>query len=202
MTAVPSGPLAFITAWPSGAPQPNISNINSPQGRVLANSMVIPSGTQGAVDVFAYNNTDLIIDINGYFAPDDGVNGLFYFPLNQCRAVNTTSASIEPGLGAPIIGDDTSRTLPLRQSSCAASVPASVKAYALTMTALPNGQSMPFMTAWPTGEARPNASQLNAFEGQIVTNSAIVPAGANGSIDVYAYRQTHLVLDLSGYFGR
>ena len=43
---------------------------------------------------------------------------------------------------------------------------------------------------------------LNAFEGQTVTNSAIVPAGTAGSVDVYAYQQTNVVIDLSGYFGR
>lgn len=61
---------------------------------------------------------------------------------------------------------------------------------------------MPFLTAWPSGQLQPNASILNAFQGQTVTNSAIVPAGAGGSIDVYAFRQTHVVIDIAGYFGR
>ena len=61
---------------------------------------------------------------------------------------------------------------------------------------------MPFLTLWPTGQARPNASVLNAFQGQIATNSAIIPADTNGSIDVFAYRRTHVVLEVSGYFGR
>jgi len=33
---------------------------------------------------------------------------------------------------------------------------------------------MPFLTMWETAGNRPNASQLNAFEGQTVTNTAIV----------------------------
>ncbi|MBI4907707.1 MAG: hypothetical protein HY820_29050 [Acidobacteria bacterium] len=61
---------------------------------------------------------------------------------------------------------------------------------------------MPFLTVWPTGQPQPNASLLNAFEGQVATNAGIVAAGPFGSIDVYAYRRTDLVLELSGYFGR
>ena len=36
----------------------------------------------------------------------------------------------------------------------------------------------------------------------IDTNDITSSAGANGSINVYSFRQTHIVLDLSGYFGR
>jgi hypothetical protein len=72
----------------------------------------------------------------------------------------------------------------------------------LNVTALPAGEPMPFLTVYATGEARPNASILNAFEGQVMTNSAIVPAGVNGSIDVYAFKRTHVVVEVSGYFRR
>ena len=61
---------------------------------------------------------------------------------------------------------------------------------------------MPFLTAWPTGQSQPNASILNAFQGQTVTNAAIVPAGSNGSVNIYAFRATHVVVDIAGYFGR
>jgi hypothetical protein len=201
MTVVPPGPLAFVTAWPSGYPQPNVSSINSPQARVLANSTVIPAGTDGAIDILAYDNTDVVVDINGYFAPDDGKTGLYYFPTNPCRVVDTTSAAFGASLGPPRLADESSRTFPLRSSTCLI-IPESVKAYAINMTALPNNSPMPFLTAWPTGAPRPNASQLNAFDGQIVSNAAIVPAGTAGSIDVFAYRQTDLVIELSGYFSR
>jgi hypothetical protein len=42
---------------------------NAPTGTVLANAAIVPAGTSGAIDVLATNTTDLIIDINGYFAP-------------------------------------------------------------------------------------------------------------------------------------
>jgi hypothetical protein len=41
---------------------------------------------------------------------------------------------------------------------------------------------------------------LNAPIGGIVSNSAIVPAGANGGITVFGSHDTHLVIDINGYF--
>lgn len=43
---------------------------------------------------------------------------------------------------------------------------------------------------------------MNAFEGQIVTNSAIIPAGTGGGVNIYAFRRTNLAVEISGYFGR
>jgi hypothetical protein len=34
----------------------------------------------------------------------------------------------------------------------------------------------------------------------VVANAAIVPAGSSGSIDVFATHQTHLIIDVNGYF--
>ncbi|MEY2843694.1 MAG: hypothetical protein RI920_1731, partial [Pseudomonadota bacterium] len=45
-------------------------------------------------------------------------------------------------------------------------------------------------------------STLNAFEGQTITNSTIVSSGTGGSIDIFSYRRTRVVLEISGYFGR
>jgi hypothetical protein len=44
---------------------------------------------------------------------------------------------------------------------------------------------------------------LNDFQKQVVTNSAIVPAGPNGSIDVFTNGgPTDIQLMIGGYFSR
>jgi hypothetical protein len=43
---------------------------------------------------------------------------------------------------------------------------------------------------------------LNAFTGQIVANAAVLPAGANGSINVYVTNTTDVIIDTNGYFGQ
>ncbi|MBL8179051.1 MAG: putative Ig domain-containing protein, partial [Bryobacterales bacterium] len=192
VTVVPQGPLPYLTIWPTGEAQPNVSSINSFAGRVLANNIIIPSGANGDIDVFAFERTDLIIDINGYFAPAGGANGLLYTPTVPCR-LNTHDQNT-------FLAAETPTTLPVTGNALCLGIPSSAKAYALQITAQPNGTSMPFLTAWPTGQPRPNASVLNAFQGQNVTNSAIVPAGANGSIDIFAFRRTMAIVNITGYF--
>ncbi|MBI4905015.1 MAG: hypothetical protein HY820_15365 [Acidobacteria bacterium] len=196
ITAAPPGtPLAYLTAWPDGVSQPNVSSINSPVGRTLANSVIIPASADGTIDVYAYDATDFLVDINGYFAADNGTTGLLYFPVTQCRASDSTVSG-----GA--FPDDSTRTINIPAATSCAGIPANAKGYAINVTALPHGNSLPFLTAYPTGQPRPNASILNAFQGQVITNAAIIPAGTNGSIDIYAFRGTDVVVEVSGYFGR
>jgi hypothetical protein len=52
------------------------------------------------------------------------------------------------------------------------------------------------------GASQPIASMLNDFQGQVVANAAIVPAGPGGSIDIFSNNPTDLSLMISGYFFR
>jgi hypothetical protein len=36
---------------------------------VVANAAIVPAGAEGAISVFVTGRTDVILDINGYFAP-------------------------------------------------------------------------------------------------------------------------------------
>ncbi|MFN7932000.1 MAG: BACON domain-containing carbohydrate-binding protein [Bryobacteraceae bacterium] len=195
LTVVPPAVLPFLTTWQTGIPQPNVSSINSFVGRTLANNVIVPANALGSIDVYAYEATDFIMDINGYFAPDDGVKGQFYFPVTQCRLYDTMTAN------GPMIGNDSKRTISPLTSACVG-IGQTARGYAINVTAVPNGSPMPFITVYPTGSPQPNASVLNAFQGQTVTNFAIVPSGTNGQIEFYAYRQTHAIVEINGYFGR
>ena len=55
----------FVTAWPCGQPQPNVSNVNYGNGETVANSATVPLGT-GELCVAASSPADIIIDITGY----------------------------------------------------------------------------------------------------------------------------------------
>jgi hypothetical protein len=67
------------------------------------------------------------------------------------------------------------------------------------VTVVPDGM-LQYLTAWPTGSAQPFASTLNSWDGAVVANAAIVPAGAGGAISVYVTNRTHVILDINGYF--
>jgi len=57
-----------------------------------------------------------------------------------------------------------------------------------------------YLTAWPTGASQPLVSTLNSFDGAVVANAAIVPAGTNGAISLFVTNPTHVILDINGYF--
>jgi hypothetical protein len=46
-----------------------IATPNSFAGLIVANAALVPSGSNGAVSAFVTNQTHLILDINGFFAP-------------------------------------------------------------------------------------------------------------------------------------
>jgi hypothetical protein len=54
---------------------------------------------------------------------------------------------------------------------------------------------------WPDGGNQPLVSTLNAQDGAVTSNMAIVPAGKqNGKVDAYADGLTQLIFDISSYF--
>lgn len=187
-TAVPKRRLGYLTVWPTGQQQPNVSTLNAPTGTVTANAAIVPAGDRGAIDVYASDDTDLIIDVNGYFAaPANGALSLYN--LTPCRVLDTR----QPSGSRPFSGI---KLVNAASSSC--SVPASSKALVLNATVVPPGP-LDYVTFWSAGQAQPTVSTLNALDGAITSNLALVP-DTNGSIDAFASDPTHLILDISGYF--
>ncbi len=195
VTVVPHGALGYLTAWPAGQSQPTASTLNSLDGTILANAAIVLAGTNGTVSFFASNATDVVIDINGVFAPP-GTGGLNFYPVTPCRIADTRNP--DGTFGGPIITGGAARTFPLAQASCA--VPTTAAAYSLNMTVVPSG-ALGYLTVWPTGAAQPMVSTLNALKGQVVANAALVPASTSSSVDIFVTNSTHVIIDVNGYFG-
>jgi hypothetical protein len=187
-TAVPSGPLGYLTAFPTGQIRPLASTLNAPTGTVTANAAIVPAGASGSVDVYTTNATNLVMDINGYFAPP-GTGGLSLYSLTPCRVLDTR----QPPGSLPFTGE---KDVNVTASGCGAS--ASAQAYVFNATAVPPSP-LGYLTLWPQGGTEPLVSTLNALDGAITDNMAIVPT-TNGSIAAQPSSATQLVLDLFGYF--
>jgi probable HAF family extracellular repeat protein len=203
VTVVPRGTLNYLTIWPSGRAQPNVSTLNSLDGRIKANAAIVPAGLGGAVDVFASETADVVLDVNGYFVPvccgnfpTAGRDDLSYHPIVPCRVADTRFGT--GPLGTPGLAARETRTIPVVSSQCG--IPPWASAYSLNFTSVPAGP-LSYLTTWPTGSPQPVVSTLNAPTGTITANAAIVPAGTNGSIDVFVTDPSHLVIDVNGYFG-
>jgi hypothetical protein len=192
-TVVPHSTLGYLTLWPTGEPQPFVSTLNAPTGTVVANAAIVNSGIDGEIEAYVTDDTDLILDISGYFAPaGSGANPLSLYALVPCRALDTRSSS---GLFSGTL------MVSFTQSPCA--LTSSATAYVLSATVAPQGL-FGYLTLWPAGQQQPLTSILNAYDGEVTSDLAIVLGGSGtgaGSINAYASDPTQLILDISSYFG-
>ncbi len=195
VTVVPPGYLGYLTTWPTGEAQPNVSTLNSWTGKVVANAALVPGGTNESISVFVQDPTDVILDINGYFGQPGGQGALYFYPVAPCRVADTRR---DPGpFGGPEMGAATTRSFAIPASGCG--IPATAAAYSMNVTVVPDGV-LSYLTAWPAGSAQPLVSTLNSFDGAVVANAAIVPAGPDGAISLYVTHPTQVILDIDGYF--
>ncbi len=195
--SVPNGSLGYLTVWPAGQPRPLASTLNSLDGRIKANAAIIPAGASGEISVYATSTTNVIVDVNGYFAPVSS-STLAFYPLPPCRVADTRHSGYPQGLGPPSLTGGQERQFPiLNATTC--NIPSSAAAYSLNFSVVPHGP-LGYMTVWPTGEPRPTVSTLNDIPGAIIANAAIVVAGTSGSVSVYPTNDTDLVVDINGYF--
>jgi len=188
VTVLPTqGELDFLTVWPQGEPMPNTSTLNDYTGTIVANAAIVPAGPNNTTAFQPFNKpTDLLLDVNGYFAPA-GAGGLNMYPAAPCRVLDTRQS------GSGFYG-----VMPVNVETSPCAPPSSAMAYIFNATVVPP-RPMLYLTLWPDGEMRPMVSTLNAIDGFITSNMAVVPT-SNGVIDAYASSLTQLILDISGYF--
>jgi hypothetical protein len=129
-----------------------------------------------------------VIDVNGYFAAP-ATGGLSLYALTPCRVLDTRTSPVRPPTAAAF---DVSVSL----SGCGA--PTTAQSFVLNATVVPPAP-FGFLTLWPQGTAQPLVSTLNAIDGAITSNLAIVPT-TNGLVSAFGSQAVDLILDMSGYF--
>jgi hypothetical protein len=187
--------LGYLATWPAGQQQPGVSTLNSWTGRVVANAAIVPSGTNGSIMVYVTQPTNVILDIDGYFAAPGSPGALSFYPLTPCRIADTRNAA--GPFGGPALAAGVARSFAIPASSCY--VPTTAAAYAVNVTVVPHGY-LGYLTLWPAGAMQPGVSITNSWDGSVVANAAIVQAGTNGAISFFAPQSTDVVLDINGYF--
>ncbi len=193
VTALPKSgrPLGYLSVWPAGQLQPVVSTLNAPTGTVTANAAIISAGTNGDIMAYGYgNDSDLIVDIDGYFAAASSApDPLTLYNVQPCRVLDTRN----PQQGNLFDGQI---TVTILGGPCP--LPASAQAYVLNATVVPPAP-LGYLSLWANGQLQPVVSTLNACDGAVTSNLAVVPT-SNGEIDAFAFNWTNLILDVFGYF--
>ncbi len=181
VTAVGAAADGYLSLFPCGGPTPSSSTLNFTAGANVANLATSALGTNGALCVFSNVNTNVLVDLAGWY---------------------------RTGAGAAFTGQAPTRILDTRSSgqrtqavaiNLAGQVAAGTSAVAVNITAT-EPVAAGFVTAYPCGTAQPATSNVNFTAGANVANAAVVPVGADGTICLAASAPTHLIVDLAGSF--
>jgi hypothetical protein len=193
ITAVFPTRSTFITAHPTGQARPLASSLNPAAGSITPNLVVVKVGDLGKIDLYnETGSTDLLADIAGYYTTATGSS---YQPLSPTRVLDTRN-----GTGAPAGAITAGRSTSVQVTGVAGVPTTGVTAVVLNITAVFPTRST-FVTAHPTGQARPLASNLNPAAGSITPNLVVVKVGDLGKIDLYNETgSTDLLADIAGYY--
>ncbi|CAH0203765.1 hypothetical protein SRABI26_01984 [Arthrobacter sp. Bi26] len=184
--------VGFITAYASGTARPNASNLNFSAGQTVPNLVTVPVGANGKVTLFnrSSGSSQLIADVTGYYVTGTPSTAGSFKGVSPARLLDTRNSSA--------VGADSAVSF---QVAGVNGIPASVSAVVFNLT-VTQARSLGFVTAYPSGTARPNASNLNFSAGQTVPNLVTVPVGANGKVALFnrSSGTTHLIADVAGYY--
>jgi hypothetical protein len=190
---------SILIAYPTGSARPLASNLNWLAGQTVPNRVSVPIGAGGKVTLYnAHGSVDVVVDVNGYFTDATAVGG-FFLPLTPARILDTRTGnggfSVKVGPGQTIAVTIAGRGgVPLMTSP----TPPADAVINVTATGSTTGG---ILTIYPSGTARPLASDLNFVRGQTVPNLVFVKVGADGKVDVYNPKgSTDVIFDVAGWF--
>lgn len=138
----------------------------------------------------------VVIRINTTRTPITPVPGAFV-PLSPARILDTRRAE-GVSTSTPIPANGTVRL----QVSGRGGVPAGHRGAVVLNVTVTQPTDTGFVTVYPTGEARPLASNVNFRPGRTVANLVTVKLGTNGTVTLYngSSGTVHLVADVAGYY--
>lgn len=196
VTAVQPRGGGWVTVFPCGATQPNASSLNYVRDRNVANQVLAKLGDDGTICLYSTASTDLIVDVTGWVAGSSGTTSVEPARLLETRSGETFS-TVDTGYQG--IGRLRAGTPLELQVSGRAEVPKTgVGAAVLNVTAT-RAIAPGFITVYPCGSPRPNASNVNYVAGQNTANSVLARLGEGGRVCIVTSTDTDVVVDVTGY---
>jgi len=187
----------WIAAEADGAGTPSTSVLNYGKGQTISNTVIVPVAANGKIELYnggGSTSVDLIADVSGFFSAGSTAA---YVAIFTFRAWDTRVN------GDPLT-PDSAETYDLAETptnSYQSDFPAD--ATMVTNITVTDATANGYVTAYPSGTARPGVSNVNYGSGQTIANLALLPtAGIYQAIDIYNQSTGYgdLILDVTGYF--
>ncbi len=207
LTVTNATTATYATAYPCGT-RPDTSTVNTLAGFDRGAPAMIGLDASGALCVFVERSADLIVDITGWFGPDDTVattvtQGSTVREFAARRLVDSRSG-IGGWTGPLLPGDTAGRRINLLDA-----IPIGVTAVQLEVIAA-NPQAPGYLTVFPCSSAVPTVSAVNFRPGQpesalvtvgLINQSTTLGTGVLADICVYSSAATDVVVDVLTVFG-
>lgn len=191
VTSVAPAGAGHLRVYPCGGAPPLASTVNVTAGVTRANAAIIGLGTGAAVCVYAAVDTDVVVDLTGWFPAAAHVSTITPLRIADTRpgtavAQPVVKAEVPAGsvLQVPVTG--------------ARAAPADARGVMVNVTAVAP-QAVGHLRVYPCGAAQPNASAVNYPAATNVAGASLVAVGSHGSVCIYSSARTHLVVDLAGW---
>lgn len=145
-------------------------------------AMAVIAGIGGVGAAFATSNTPVTVSVT------------------PCRLVDTRAGGGNVGPRSTPLGQGQSFSVRATGKSTNCTIPVAATSVMMNVTVV-NGTASSYLTVWPTGAARPTASNLNWRAGDGATPNFVSSAvGTAGQIDIYNFAGTvDVVVDVTGY---
>jgi glucose/arabinose dehydrogenase len=186
----------FVQSWPTRTQRPTTSSINSSGGGdVVANASILPVN-EGSIVLSTSVTTNLIVDVLGWYGTSSSTGGEFR-ALAPSRLIDSRQPT---GTTNPytVVGDHIDIQVTGNKG-----IPSdgSVGAVAFILTGLATASGASgYVTAYPTGQIRPDASNVNTTRsGDIRANLVIVPVGAGGKVSLFGFNTEDMLVDVAGW---
>ena len=176
VTAVGAASAGGLTVWPCGGGRPTTANVQYGIGNPRGGHTTSLLGGGGTLCVFSSAPADVIVDLQGVFAPSGGNR---FTPSAPARVLDTRNTGRQPVL--------------------AIAAPAGATAVALTVT-VTGSAAGGFLTAYPCGTQPPVVSNINFSTAETVAGAAFVPVGPDGRVCVYTNVPVDVIVDVTGTF--
>ena len=198
VTATNTTSSGYLVVYPDAANLPGSSNLNWLKGQTEANLVEVNIGSDGKVDFYnRFGNTDLVVDLEGYYEPSIVISGL-YRAISPTRVCDTRYAGNQcyRAVLNPI-----SEYLTPQIAGTNDAVPIDAEAVVINLTATDTTNAS-YLTVTPDYSTQSNTSSLNwSGANETVSNRVIVKLSSSGSILLSNFAgSTDVIVDVVGYF--
>jgi len=192
LTAVAPRTDGWVRAFPCDRPEPSTSSVSARRTRNIASSAIVPLAADGTICLSSMMQTDMVIDVTGWFGPGGGLD---FVPIDPIRLADSRSfdTTLNPWTRGQMVR--AGQVIEVGVSGVRG-VPSDVTGATINLVAL--GAHTPgWLRAVPC-DGISAVSNLNFSSPAPIANGANVRLSSRGTVCVVSMSNTHVIVDITG----